>query len=206
MDGEKDKQRRFSARDKAAAGLQSSRKNSYIICSVQPDSYPLQVDSATGWIHESERITLSNAPICWEPRSYWWSRPESPGCSQGLPEDWHPWCCRTAAAAGSTDDKKKKRVTSELHPDSVLSSPTHTPVSFILHRTEAVSVCGRQPNIAWMMVQGLSEQTVESGSVRCVNSCQWLCSAAAALRDKFMCCKRCDVMIWLSTILFLPFV
>lgn len=49
-----------------------------------------------------------HAPIYWEPRSYWWSRPESPGCSQGLPEDWRPWCCRTAAAAGSTDKKKKK--------------------------------------------------------------------------------------------------
>lgn len=59
MDGEKDKQRRFSVWDKAAASPQSSVKNSYIICSVQLDSYPLQVDSATEWIHESERITLT---------------------------------------------------------------------------------------------------------------------------------------------------
>ena len=50
-----------------------------------------------------------HAPIYWEPRSYWWSRPESPGCSQGLPEDWRPWCCRTAAAAGRTDKKKSKQ-------------------------------------------------------------------------------------------------
>lgn len=181
MDGEKDKQRRFSVWDKAAASPQSSVKNSYIICSVQLDSYPLQVDSATEWIHESERITLTT-------HQYTESLEVIDGAGQnhrGVPKVSLKIGVRGAVGQQQLQGAqiKKKKVNSELHPDSVLSSPTHTPVSFTLHRTAAVSVCGQQPNVAGMTVQGLFRA---DGWVR---FCQ-ICKQLSVTLERSGCSKR----------------
>lgn len=119
----------------------------------QLDSYLFQagVGRHHKWICTSLNALLLHIPTFGERYSCWWSRPASPGCSQGLPVDCCLYYCRTAVATGG----REKAEHWALSCFSPLLSHIFIPVSFILHHTAVVSVCGQQPNAMGMKGQGL---------------------------------------------------
>lgn len=166
-DEEEGKQRAFFVWRQSCMGPAVRLKNSSIIWPGQLDSYLLP--AGCSWIDASVWMyRLWYIPTCWERHSYWWSRPASSGCFQGLPVDCCPCCRRTAAAVvgRGRGGGKDKNLNSAHRPFTLLSSHIYTPVLYPPLYCYSVSpACGRWPKATGIKGWDRLKSMAESGIV-----------------------------------------